>query len=392
MCVAKFAAPLLLCRNMPYHLFLFQHLRVSCATLHVHIGIPFPDKNSWSNSDKFYLCALHTFESFCRNTRLHHQETFYMLEKVWLKSWNFSVSDVLYPFSGMSLADLDPEEIRQEMETMTMSETDKSSATRTLKNLNQEVTPENVKLVCAAKNLLDKKKGVKSRLTPMIFEQCKKEVVNQTKVGRTLFMVPKANIPDLDASPQIQKWLEKPEDFDLPDSLDVETWYLLDSGCPRHLLGKGVHEIEVSVATQKRYSINKSSGSGRLSLPSTTQATSTAPNMHVPKAAAPSPVRPQRVLTLTPSEPADDVETIALSCKREFERNNLTSPDPNIPTAAYWIRCFSHFVTNQFGSGTVTEEQKNSLRAFPKFVASQAGNLVLRILWRINFVICGHMA
>ena len=153
---------------------------------------------------------------------------------------------------------LDPQDLREALAGLVVSEKERQSATRTLQTLSQPVSHENIRLVVAAKQVLDKKRGGKiCRLTPALFLACKKEVVSETKCSRLLYMVPKKSLPDVECDAQLKDWLEYPENVDF----NPEEWWLFDSGCPRGKLGKGVLTIEVSVAQRSSFLMGKEEGS-----------------------------------------------------------------------------------------------------------------------------------
>ena len=109
-----------------------------------------------------------------------------------------------------------------------LSSQDQYKAKPALTSIGQDVNVTNMKMVLAGKQLIALNTGkMRVAISSDQFQHMKKSIVSCVKVGRTLFMVPKANL-DLLREPDVQKWIENPADFpDLPQSFDAALWHLV---------------------------------------------------------------------------------------------------------------------------------------------------------------------
>ena len=111
------------------------------------------------------------------------------------------------------------------------------------------------------------------------------------------------------------------------------------SGCPRHLLGKGVHEIESSVSDVRQFKMELSMS--QPSAPASAKVIEDAPRADMPPPQS-APSR-SRLLVKHDSEMEikEELELLAQNAKRACAANNIQCAD----SFTYWIQRFAVFAT-----------------------------------------------
>ena len=133
--------------------------------------------------------------------------------------------------SAMAFQSFNQKQLQEKYDTITLTADDRQLALRTLKTIkrsdeNIEVTDNAVRLVASLQCLLPPGK----RVTPKVFQNWNLGILTQTQsVEELVLLVKRTARPDFDQDPEVAALLYRPDEVDLPGTVDARLWWIVAS-------------------------------------------------------------------------------------------------------------------------------------------------------------------
>jgi hypothetical protein len=160
------------------------------------------------------------------------------------------------------------------------------------------------------------------KITPTLLNNWHRTIKKSVTVTRGFFLVDRARNPALSTQADVVPWLADPGCVaDWPGHIDPADIWLVDDGCPRHLLGTNVLRLDLSVKDERKARMNPEMrpNSGQSETPGASGSVGPA------AAALPPPVR---LLAKRDSECEEAAaEMIAAAVKQALEANRISVQD-----------------------------------------------------------------
>ena len=237
---------------------------------------------------------------------------------------------------------------------MDTSSAEYKAAVRAIQRFNEgvAVTPENIRVYLALKQQ-------HARVSPRMMQEAAstREVKQGALVESTFYLVPKANFAAATSAgaPQLPK-AARP--FEIPPGiladqvvscdLDLRTYFVVDSACPRAVLGLGVSQIRLQMSTSNRFVQTHAAASGAASdttegdtmaVADTSSTAASAAERSTQLLVTLEPPTKKRALTRQCSEPQVVTQELLSNMRNAAERGAFVSEDLNdCKTVEFWAR------------------------------------------------------